>query len=240
MKLKQVSIITGVIHCVSNLHIGGSKDTIEIGGLDNPVIRHPITNEPYIPGSSLKGKMRCSAERKKGLKDVCSCGNPKCPICVLFGSRNNGTADNRDRPRPSQGGRLGGFEKYPPLGPTRLIIRDAQLTPGSRERIDQFVSTEDQDYMGVKYENVIGRETGRADHPRPIEFVPAGTEFVLNISLLVYDIDHDKDYINDIKTALIAIEDTYLGGMGSRGYGQIEFRDMKLDGEDFALRGTGD
>lgn len=239
MKLEEVRKITGEIHCISNLHIGGSSDIIEIGGLDNPVIKHPISNEPYIPGSSLKGKMRCSAERKKGLKEVCSCGNPKCPICVLFGCSKNGKADNPDDSDKNHKGELK-FNKYPPLGPTRLIVRDAPLTQDSRDKIDQFVNTEDQDYMGVKHENVIKRETGLAEHPRPIEFVPAGTDFLLNISLLVYDIDPEKEYITYIKEALIAVEDTYLGGMGSRGYGQVEFRDMKLDGEDFTLRGTGD
>jgi len=240
MKLEQVRKITGVIHCMSNLHIGGSKDTIEIGGLDNPVIKHPITNEPYIPGSSLKGKMRCSMEREAGLTNVCSCGNPACPVCVLFGSRNNGTADNLSRPRHNREGKINVYEKFPSLGPTRLIVRDSPLTQNSREKIDQFVHTEDSDYMSVKYENVIGRETGRADHPRPIEFVPAGTEFLLSLSLLVYDVDKDKNYLSHIRQALTAVEDTYLGGLGSRGYGQVKFCDLHLDGEPFSIREIGE
>ena len=58
MKIKSYKKITGKIVCVTGLHIGGSADQIEIGGVDLPIIKHPITGEPYIPGSSLKGKMR--------------------------------------------------------------------------------------------------------------------------------------------------------------------------------------
>ncbi|MDR2392075.1 MAG: RAMP superfamily CRISPR-associated protein, partial [Planctomycetota bacterium] len=46
----------------SGLRIGGSKDSVGIGETDNPIIRHPITNLPYIPGSSLKGKLRSLLE----------------------------------------------------------------------------------------------------------------------------------------------------------------------------------
>ena len=230
MKLDHISKIEGIISCIGNLHIGGAaKDTIEIGGLDNPVIKHPITNEPYIPGSSLKGKMRCSVERAKGLENICICGDPSCPICVVFGSRNNGTANDKDNHR------------FPPLGPTRLIVRDAPLTKESRIKFKETIEQADKDYMGIKYENVISRTTGRAEHPRPIEFVPAGTEFELNMSLLVYKLEEDdnaaiEDYKELVRKALRAVEDTYLGGMGSRGYGQVEFRKLNFDGDVFKLR----
>jgi hypothetical protein len=82
----------------------------------------------------------------------------------------------------------------------------------SREKFERTIEQADQDYMGIKYENVISRSTGRAEHPRPIEFVPSGTEFILNISLLVYDDDADKNYLELIKKALCSVEDTYLGG----------------------------
>jgi len=215
MKLEKVSKLTGIIHCVGNLHIGGSKDTIEIGGMDNPVIKHPVTNEPYIPGSSLKGKMRCSVEREAGKPGsrACGCGDPLCAICVVFGSLGNRN-----------------------LGPTRLIVRDAMLTEESREKIFEFISAADQSYVSVKYENSINRRTGKADNPRPIEFVPSDTDFELNISVLIYDVDNGKGYFDLIKQGLRAVEDTYLGGMGSRGYGQVEFLDLKLDGAPFSIR----
>ena len=65
MKLVKIKKITGEIKCVTNLHIGGSKDMLGIGMMDNPVIRDPVTDEPYIPGSSLKGKMRSLLEQTR-------------------------------------------------------------------------------------------------------------------------------------------------------------------------------
>ncbi|HNY20344.1 MAG TPA: RAMP superfamily CRISPR-associated protein, partial [Flexilinea sp.] len=51
------------IEAVTGLHIGGTGGSLEIGGIDNPVIRDPITLEPLIPGSSLRGKMRSQLEK---------------------------------------------------------------------------------------------------------------------------------------------------------------------------------
>src|SRR3989338_11494456 len=62
MKFIRYKTITGIMQCVSGLRIGGSKDTIEIGGMDNPIIRNPLDKFPYIPGSSIKGKMRSLLE----------------------------------------------------------------------------------------------------------------------------------------------------------------------------------
>jgi CRISPR-associated protein Csm3 len=47
----------------TGLHIGGGGETLDIGGVDKPVIRDPLSNQPYLPGSSLKGKMRSILER---------------------------------------------------------------------------------------------------------------------------------------------------------------------------------
>ncbi|HLC14929.1 MAG TPA: RAMP superfamily CRISPR-associated protein [Thermodesulfovibrionia bacterium] len=68
MKLERVRTITGKIQVLTGLHIGASNANIEIGGLDNPIIKDPLprSNAPYIPGSSLKGKMRSLIEIKEG------------------------------------------------------------------------------------------------------------------------------------------------------------------------------
>ena len=55
MKLEQIIIFRGEIKCLTGLSIGGTSNSLEIGGIDREVIKHPITKEPYIPGSSLKG-----------------------------------------------------------------------------------------------------------------------------------------------------------------------------------------
>ena len=59
-------IIEGDIVAVTGLHIGGAAGALEIGGVDSPVIRNPLNNQPYIPGSSLRGKMRSLTERLHG------------------------------------------------------------------------------------------------------------------------------------------------------------------------------
>lgn len=58
--------IAGLIDVRTGLHIGGGGETLEIGGLDKGVVRDPVTNQPYIPGSSLKGKLRSILERLEG------------------------------------------------------------------------------------------------------------------------------------------------------------------------------
>lgn len=58
-------IIKGDITTLTGLHIGGSKTTKKIGEVDNPIIRS-ANNVPYIPGSSLKGKLRSMLAKKEG------------------------------------------------------------------------------------------------------------------------------------------------------------------------------
>ena len=67
MKLVQFKEITGKIVVKTGLRIGAGDTEMHIGGLDNPVIKHPHTLEPYIPGSSLKGKVRSLLELESGL-----------------------------------------------------------------------------------------------------------------------------------------------------------------------------
>lgn len=55
--------ITSTLIVETGLHIGGGGETLDIGGLDKSVIRDPITQQPYLPGSSIKGKLRATLER---------------------------------------------------------------------------------------------------------------------------------------------------------------------------------
>ena len=166
MKLLHYKIITGTIKVITGLHIGGSTDSLKIGGIDNPVIKNPISDEPYIPGSSIKGKMRSILEWKEGLVTdgkVHNCRNKDCPVCRIFGT----------------GAEKGAKDK----GPTRLIVSDAELTKKSKDRINEGIPvTED------KVENTIDRITARAN-PRHLERVLPGYDFDLNIVYKVYDLD---------------------------------------------------
>jgi CRISPR type III-A/MTUBE-associated RAMP protein Csm3 len=221
MLLKEIKQLKGEIHCQTGLHIGASNDLVEIGGIDLPVIKHPITREPYIPGSSLKGKMRHMLEKKLGrfgqdrygaLSQPCGCG--KCIVCKLFGAHQNV--------------RHG-------LGPTRLIVRDCELTEKTREEYNRILLEKSQSYLEVKTENVINRASNTAEHPRYQERVPSGTRFGLDIAVQIYDVDDEEEMMENIKTAMRLVEQTYLGGYGSRGSGKVAFENMTLDGQPFNL-----
>ncbi len=80
----------------------------------------------------------------------------------------------------------------------------------------------------VKFENRINRLTAVA-MPRQIERVIRGAEFDLDI---VYDVEPDVDVAADFK--LLAegfklLEYDYLGGHGTRGYGKVQFRELRAD-----------
>ena len=85
----------------------------------------------------------------------------------------------------------------------------------------------------VKMENTIDRIKGTAEHPRNTERVPATAKFDFNLTIRVHD---GEDLTDTLLVGLKLLEYTGLGGSGSRGYGKIAFRDLKLDGEDFQTR----
>ena len=212
MKQIETKKISGKIVVKTGLHIGAGNEKVEIGGMDNPIIRNPLTHEPYIPGSSLKGKMRSIMEWKTGKLEktggkVCSCGMADCEICRVFGSANNSDSAN-DR------------------GPTRLIVRDAVLTNEWKEKFKSGLPLVEE-----KNENSLNRITAEAT-PRPIERVVPGVEFDFEISYRVIDTGDggkmDRDYFESVvKQSLKILQSDYLGGGGSRGNGQIEFADLK-------------
>ncbi len=222
MKLKEIKTIKGRILVVTGLHIGASNENIEIGGMDNPIIKDPLpgSNAPYIPGSSLKGKMRSLIEVKEGKfggknnQGPCDCG--KCRICAVFGtSAGKKTDDNKDN-----------------LCPTRLIVRDAYLSEYKENTEAKSWKEKFQEGdlpMETKYENTINRITGEAN-PRPLERVPGGVEFDFNFSFKAFENDPDK-YFSTVLQAMKLLELDALGGSGSRGCGQIKFVDVVIDGD---------
>lgn len=213
MKLQKHILIEGIIKCETGLHIGGSSEGMEIGGVDLPVIKHPITKEPYIPGSSLKGKMRSELEKKYNKTpngEPCGCGDPNCQVCKIFGPHKN--------------------TKHI-LGPTRILVRDSHFTEKTREEYTKIIKEKGIDYIEKKTENIIDRLKGTALHPRTQERIPAGAKFDLEITLQVFDGDNESEMLNRIKEGLMLVQKSYLGGSGSRGYGKVKFYDMKIDGK---------
>ncbi len=221
MQLVKIQLLTGTLKLLSGLRIGASEGEIRIGGVDNQVIRNPVTKEPYIPGSSLKGKVRSLLEWSSGavkpeplrIEDMRDDRPLVRPILQLFG--------------------VGGGEKVSEdlaakLGPTRLSFWDASLKP---EWVEKF-REENPLLVEVKTENRINRITSEARDPRQAERVPAGAVFDFRLSLKLLDIDGDGSELRRIMfRGLRLLELDSLGGSGSRGYGKVKFHDLKLDGE---------
>lgn len=233
MKLEKVHVIKGKLICMTGLHIGGNADAIEIGGIDNPVIKHPISGEPYIPGSSLKGKMRSQMEKKEGKTvrtekkwfdgkekiieisgEPCGCGKTDCMVCRIFGPHKNSNHK---------------------LGPTRILVRDALLSEESRQEMISLMHEQGKSYIEVKTENVINRNVGTAQHPRTQERVPQGTRFDMEIVIQEFCIDKGYNIVDYVKEALKSVEESYLGGSGSRGYGKVKFESLEIDGNPITL-----
>lgn len=147
----------------------------------------------------------------------CKCG--KCLPCKIFGV----SADDN---------RAEGKQK----GPTRLIVRDSfpsDETLNSWEANQEVIRGAE-----VKYENTIDRITSAAN-PRPSERVPRGSEFNIELIFSVYE-DEDQQNFQGVFEALRLIEDNYLGGSGTRGYGKISFKDIKVArrGSDYYREGV--
>ena len=206
-------IISTDIRCITGLHIGGTDEGFEIGGVDSPVIKDPLTGYPYIPGSSLKGKMRSLLEwayadfainfgkDKKGnpTGELCQCGT--CEICLIFGC----SADKAKEP-------------------ARLIVRDAfPKKPGT---ITEWGKLGDNIYTEAKTENAIDRLTSAAN-PRTIERVPAESVFEAEMVFDLYK-KNDVKILKWVFQAMHLLEDSTLGGGGSRGSGKIKFKNIRV------------
>jgi CRISPR-associated protein Csm3 len=210
--------ITYHIKALTGLHIGGSSTGLEIGGVDNTVIRDPLTNAPYIPGSSLRGKMRSQLEKTLGLPQnnrigqvtIHTCkkageynANGGCPVCHIFGVPGEVEA----------------------AGPTLLLVRDVPMIEATKN--DLIRAHTDLAYTELKTEVAIDRVTSAAT-PRNLERVPAGAVF--GPAELVYSIYNEGDFkrLRHVVDGLQLLEDDYLGGYGSRGSGKICLQNLNI------------
>ena len=216
LKLLSKVVVKGKIRCITGLRIGGPRVGLEIGGLDNPVVRDPVTNQPYIPGSSLKGKLRSLLEKSLGLDlAIVVRGPPKIRIHVC---------SDEKKAEKCAVCRIFGVPAEKAVMPTKIIVRDATLTENSIKRLE--AAETDLPFTEVKWENVLDRITSAAS-PRQTERVPAGAEFDFEIVYNIYD-DMDKDYLRYVFEAMKLLEDDYLGSSGTRGYGKVVFKDVKV------------
>ena len=200
-------LIEGKLEVVTGLHIGGSSSFAAIGAVDSPVVRNSRDNQPMIPGSSLKGKMRSLLARQRNQKISGNMDEDEEGILRLFGSAKNGNV------------RVG-----------RLIFSDLFLA-------EQDNSLESP--VEVKFENSINRLTAVAN-PRQLERVIPGTQFNLKLLYELKDTtDREKEkrseyyqgseeewILKDFQSLIDGmklLELDYLGGSGTRGYGQVRF-----------------
>lgn len=212
-KIHSKIFIRGTLIARTGLHIGGNSIGMAIGGADSVVVRNPLTNQPYIPGSSLRGKMRSLLERVRGFEE----DNEEGGFCIT--SKGEALAG---RKADTLLGKMFGVAAENSTEPTRLIVRDAALTEASRERLEKAPNT-DMPMTEVKTEVWIDRITSAAN-PRQIERVPAGAEFEFELVLTLLDGDDQNKFLSLVYEGLRLVEGDTLGGSGSRGYGQVKFR----------------
>lgn len=213
LKLHGRLIVTGTIVAKTGLHIGGSGGNFSIGAVDNAVIRNPISNEPYIPGSSLRGKMRSLTEKYYGVK------------LVKHANVTMHTARTPEEYKNSKIAQVYGVSGEKFNLPTRLIVRDVHLTEKSRDELRR--ARTDAPFTEIKTEVSIDRITSQAN-PRQLERVPAGATF--GPMELVYSIykQEDVDQFSVLVDGMLLLEDDYLGGSGSRGSGKIAFEGLQV------------
>ena len=215
-KLKEIYKISGKIKLKTGLHIGGDDGVIEIGGNDNPIVRDISTGNPYIPGSSLKGKMRYLLEWYTGR--VSEDGKVYDWKNLPKGSENDDLLLN------VFGGTAGGNGRK---GPTRVTVKDCFLIKKSEEKIKEMKERTGTD-TEFKMENNIDRLTSHAV-PRNLERVPRNLVFNMEINFKVLSKDNKNEIEKMIIKGLKLVEIEGLGGSVSRGSGQIKFEDLKIE-----------
>ncbi|MFZ8841471.1 MAG: type III-A CRISPR-associated RAMP protein Csm3 [Pyrobaculum sp.] len=224
---------------------------------------------PYIPASSLKGRSRSLLELALNLPLYTTDGriylhmrvvrnsvmdaDPYCPIDNVFGT------PAIDAGRLSQQGLEYLFNCW---APSRAIFRD--LYPSERYVQELCKSKGDcsyitlDDFVEEKWENRIDRVTSTAD-PRNLLRLRPGVEFSGGITFLVFDLDvcprreceeksayrdkvgglPAKFYLETLLKGFELVEATYLGAAGTRGYGQVKFKRLKVEFRPIAPRAEG-
>ena len=219
MKLTNIVEIKAKLELQTGLHIGAGDSEMHIGGIDNSVIKHPITQSPYIPGSSLKGKIRTLLEWRSGavqssplsLKDISKNPEEVKNILRFFGI--SGDAQNSE-------------QEVAEIGVSRLAFWDCTLN----EAWENAIREDNQLLTEAKSENTIDRITSTAGNPRQTERVPAGAEFDFKLTLRQFEGDK-PELLDLVLKGLKLLELDSLGGSGSRGYGKVKFTDLTVDGE---------
>ena len=222
-------LLDGELICETGLHIGAGKGSLDLGGADNPVVKDAF-GRPYVPGSSIRGKIRSLLEHAAGAVSpsdlvflsrrrgqevrIHQSDNPADEICLLFG-RNPGRMDRAS----------GDHIDVSHATPARLTVYDAPLDLDSITQ--QMRENLDDELTEVKSENAIDRITCQAN-ARTLERVPAGAKFKVRIVLDVLCAE-DRELVGKLVEGLRLLEDDSLGGGGSRGNGRVRFANWTVN-----------
>lgn len=220
MKLTNIVEIKAKLVLETGLHIGAGDSEMHIGGIDNSVIKHPITQSPYIPGSSLKGKIRTLLEWRSG-----EVKKPPLSLDDLKEAKNKEEVKNILRLFGISGDTKNTDDIVKEIGVSRLAFWDCALDLDWEKTIrdDNQLLTE------AKSENTIDRITSTAGNPRQTERVPSGAEF--DFKLMLRQFEGDKpELLELVLKGLKLLELDSLGGSGSRGYGKVKFTKLTVDG----------
>lgn len=166
------------IKLLSWLHIGWSDWWLKIGWIDSSVIKNPLTQEPYIPWSSIKWKMRASLEM----------------IHWDYNEKNNWDFwPSEEIENNSNIAKSFGIATWKEKISSRLIFSDFEMT---QEYKEIFKKNGSVDFYEAKSENSVPRFLKWNAMPRQIERVPSWVEFEWTISLIpiewIYSISKEE------------------------------------------------
>lgn len=144
--------LTSTLLVETGLHIGGGGENLDIGGLDKPVIRDPLTQQPYLPGSSIKGKLRSILERllNRPLNRTGGSGTYRYESDDL----DDGYSDINGQLIPFEGARTCPLSRVFGSTGTRCWV---PTTIATEQQLDKTKET--QDIEGIAYTKVIGRNS---------------------------------------------------------------------------------
>lgn len=226
--------IHGILKVETGLHIGGNSVNSSVGGTVAVVVRHPFNNQPYIPGSSLRGKIRSLLETVRG-------DEKDNPVEGGFSFKDEPKDEPKEAEKEKNIPALAGKNPSSKLGKlfgvaaevvdktaSRLIVQDAHLTQNSVNKLKNVLKNTDMPLTEVKAEVWIDRITTAADHLRYIERVPAGFEFDFKMILTLLPGDSKEEFLKLISEGMRLLQYDSLGGKGSRGGGKVTFKEVKL------------
>lgn len=193
-------IIKAELKLLTGMHIGKSNDFAPIGAVDSVIITDPLTKQPIIPGSTLKGKLRTMLAKLETDSPILNAHNKDSNIIKrLFGA------------------------SEPEIIESRLQFYDIFMNNAEELKNKET----DLLYTEIKFENTINRATAVAN-PRQLERVPAGAKFTFKLVYNCEFEEDLKEDIENLAKALKMIQLDYIGGSGTRGYGKITFSNFEV------------